>query len=518
MLKLLAQSITELFIKTFTFIVNKRAHEIKNRPISRALKNSDGSQIARNTKNLTQSHPGLSGFSLLENNLDAFIVRSHLISQAEKTLDLQYYYFNGDTSGHLIAELLIKAANRGVRVRLLLDDIDTLGADEPIRILNAHPEIEIRIFNPFKFRSLLRYIEFITDLSRVSRRMHNKAMIMDNCQAIIGGRNIGDIYFAADPELLFLDVDLLSLGPVVGQISSSFDEYWNSQWAIPVEVLYGRLEKRYALKRIKLYFKKYVQDVQTTDYIKTLQLSSFSKQDKILKLPYLWSKADLFYDAPSKIDGNNHEDTKRLKNNIREIIDSAKSELVFISPYFVPGKQGVKLFGELVKKGIKVSVFTNSLAATDVIAVHAGYAAYRKELLMAGVEIYELKPSAYARQRKKFKILRAGSRTSLHAKTIIVDRHRVFIGSPNLDPRSKDLNTEMGLLVNNRELADQVMKIFADIAAKYNSYYLKYENNRLVWVSEEAGQKKKHYTEPQVGFWRKLAVIIFRLLPVEELL
>lgn len=462
---------------------------------------------------------------MLENNLEAFLARSRLINRAEKTLDLQYYYFNGDTSGNLITQLLVKAANRGVRIRLLLDDIDTLGADDPIRILNAHPDIEIRIFNPFRFRSLLRYLEFITDFSRVSRRMHNKSIIMDNCQAIIGGRNIGDIYFAADPELLFLDVDLFSLGPIVNQVSNSFDEYWNSQWAVPVDVLYDRPDRHYALNKIKFYLKKYILDVKYTDYVKAIQESP---PEKISEHSLIWSSAQLFYDAPEKIEEESSEKINLLKNNLREIIDSSESELTLISPYFVPGEQGVRWFREIMAKGVKINVFTNSLAATDVIAVHAGYSEYRHELLAMGVKLYELKPSAYARERKRFKMLRAGSRTSLHAKIVIIDKKKVFIGSPNLDPRSNYLNTEMGLLVESEKLTSQVLDVFSGITEQYNSYHLKLEdgpddhesnkNNRIVWLSNESGKQKQFYSDPEASIWRRIRVFVYSILSVEEML
>lgn len=524
MLKLLAQSILELFIKLFDFLANKRTLEVHHKEKSYALSHLNLSTASNEVEQLTKLHPNQSGFSLLDNNLDAFLARSHLINNAEKTLDLQYYYFQGDTSGRLISDLLINAADRGVRIRLLLDDIDTLGADEPISILNTHKNIEIRIFNPFKFRSLLRYVEFITDLSRVSRRMHNKAMIMDNCQAIIGGRNIGDIYFAADPELLFLDVDLLAVGPIVSQISNSFDEYWNSQWAVPVSALYPEPDKHYALNRIKAYLNRHVQDVMQTDYVQALQESELSRTKSISELPLIWSDAELYYDSPEKLNGFDQQEIKQLKNSLREIVNSANSEITFITPYFVPGENGLAWFRDILNKGVKVSVITNSLAATDVIAVHAGYAEYRKELLSAGVNLYEIKQSAYVREKSKFKMLRAGSRTSLHAKIVIIDQQKVFIGSANLDPRSSYWNTEMGLLVDNATLACEVLDVFGKAAIRNHSYSLQLDKtseinkSNILWVDEEEGQHEIHYSDPEASFRRRLMVKLLRLLPFEELL
>ena len=522
MLRLIIKSLVELFSKFFSTLLDKRSQRVGAKKTSHALAEAHISTGNAEIKNLINANSPKSGFYLLEKNLDAFISRRHLINNAEVTLDLQYYYFHGDTSGHLIAKSLVEAANRGVRVRLLLDDIDTLGADEPISLLNSHPEIEIRIFNPFYFRGLLRYFEII-NISRVGRRMHNKAIIADNSQAIIGGRNIGDIYFSADPETLFLDIDLLSVGPIVSHISKSFDEYWNSRWAIPVDDLYARPNKTYAQGRIKSFIKRHLQDVRVADFSQALVSSDLHSANSVSELPLIWSEAQLFYDAPSKIDESVESASRELKTDLHNVVNSATESITIISPYFIPGEQGVEWFRNIIKKGITVNVFTNSLAATDVIAVHSGYINYRYDLLDAGVNLYELKPSAYARERKKFKLLQPGSRTSLHAKTIIVDHHKVFIGSPNLDPRSRELNTEIGLLVDNAKLADQVKEMFAGITQKRNSYHITLENNgdgkkKLVWVSEEKGKPITVYSEPDVGFWRKLSLQLLRLVPMEEFL
>lgn len=475
-------------------------------------------------KKLLRAIDESSAFHLLSNNLQAFTARCEIIRNAESTLDLQYYYFHGDTTGHLIAQLLVEAANRGVFVRVLLDDIDTLDADEAIRILNAHPEIEIRIFNPFRFRGLLRYVEFIFDLSRVGHRMHNKAMMADESIAIIGGRNIGDIYFSADPELLFMDIDLLSIGAIVKNIKMSFEEYWNSQWTVSVDRLYEKPKRAYAIKRIRLYLNRYVQSVKETEFVK--DLVSLQYDDEIFKLEYLGARARLFYDSPEKISYRNKPKTTPMLEGLREIVDSVESELTLISAYFVPGKNGIKWFQSLIHRGVTINVLTNSLAATDVVAVHSGYARYRKALLDIGVNLYELKPSAYALEKTKFKILAAGSQTSMHAKTIIIDNKSVFIGSPNLDPRSKDLNTEMGLLVEHEHLSAQVMEVFNEASHGSNSYHVQYEKvsetgsckKQLIWRSSLNGKDIVYISEPQASRWRKIRCRLYRLLPADNLL
>lgn len=519
MFRLITLSLIEAIEKLLALLPPGQVTIQAEKSQSYALGEEDSTANHLEVQRLISGHKKNSGFYLLADNLRAFVARSDLIRRAEKTLDLQYYYFHGDTSGHLLAQLLVMAANRGVRVRVLLDDIDTLGADEAIRILNAHPGIEIRIFNPFRFRGLLRYLEFITDLLRVGRRMHNKAMIADNAMAIIGGRNIGDIYFAADPDELFLDIDLLSIGPVVKQISSSFDEYWNSLWAIPVDSLYVKPEKKYALKRIKNYLNRFVQSVESTDYIKAITSADYQKE--LFALPYYQAEAQLFYDVPSKIDAH-QQYSSILLEQLREHINQATTELVFVSAYFVPGEEGVEWFAQLVKKGVSVSVVTNSLAATDVVVAHVGYSRSRLKLLQAGVKLYELKPSAYAREKAKFRMLRAGGRTSLHAKTIIIDRQKVFIGSANLDPRSRDLNTEMGLLVENHELADEVASIFDEVSAMHNSYRLSLKGDaksqKITWISDTNGIEFEHQSEPDIGMGRRLKFWFYRQFPMDNLL
>lgn len=517
MWKLVSQSVLEGLRKLLAVLPPKQTAVLVEKAQSFSLAADEETGNHRIIAPRLARHGDRSGFFLLDDNLQAFVSRSDLIRKAERTLDLQYYYFHGDTSGHLMVQLLVMAANRGVRIRVLLDDIETLGADEAIRILNAHPEIEIRIFNPFKFRGLLRYLEFFTDMSRVGRRMHNKVMIADNCMAIFGGRNIGDIYFSADPQMQFMDIDLLGIGPIVRQISDSFDEYWNSDWAIPVDELYVKPKKKVALQRIRNYLNRFVQNFHNPDFVKAIAASDYRRE--LFELPYEWAHARLMYDSPEKIQ---HAESSKIVEQLRLHIEEAREEIILVSPYFVPGDEGVAWLSRLVEKGISISVYTNSLAATDVIAVHAGYARHRKQLLRAGVKLYELKPTTYALKRRRFKVLRAGSRTSLHAKTIVIDRSKVFIGSSNLDPRSNNLNTEMGVLVEHAGLAREVAGGFEDVAHHAESYQLLLQKSekgeRIVWLGGKPGDERRYYDDPHVSFGRRAKLWFYRQLPFENLL
>ncbi len=519
MLKLIVHSFLEGLIQLLRTIGLWRLSHLPVAEASYALDVDIETEFSRKVNRLQCKHGEQSAFYLLIDNIQAFTQRCELIQGAEKTLDLQYYYFQGDTSGHILAQLLVDAANRGVRVRVLLDDIDTLGADDALRILNAHPAIEIRLFNPFRFRGLLRYLEFLTDLPRVGRRMHNKAIIADNALAIVGGRNIGDIYFAAHSEFLFLDIDLLSLGPIVKNISCSFDEYWNSNWAIPVNQLYPDPDKVYALARIKNYLKRYVSTVKSSHLTKSLQGNA--ADSGLFELNYYWAEARLYYDTPSKIIRSNKRKSSALIEELRDVVAQANSELMIVSAYLIPTESTLGWMQKLVSSGVKIKVLTNSLAATDVIAVHAGYLRKRGELLRMGISVYELKPTAYARHKKKFKILHPGSRTSLHAKTIVIDRQQVFIGSPNLDPRSSDLNTEMGLLVDNMQLAAQVVSMFDEVADGNDSYLLRINKTNISaveWVSQTDSNEVVFTSDPDVGWWRRLRLSIYRILPIDGLL
>ena len=464
------------------------------------------------------SRSSQSGFYLLSNNADALVARLALISVARHTLDIQYYIFHNDASGQLIAHDIIHAADRGVRVRILVDDINMSGKDTTLHLFNTHPKIEIRIFNPFVRRKHFRNLELAINLKRAGRRMHNKAFIVDNEAAIIGGRNIGDEYFDDRTNLNFVDLDLLSTGPIVDEVTTSFNDYWNSDWAIPIhEISKVKIAAKQFVK-IRNKLKDRWHESVNSEYFQAVRHAGFSQRLISNDLPFIYSDASFFYDKPEKITLDQPHTTTHMGPNIRPYIDNAHSELVLASPYLVPGTEGIKRIRQLGHDGVNVKILTNSLAATDVFAVHAGYARYRTQLLQTGVNLYELKSTARPKRSWVKRFIKPTSQASLHAKYIVIDRELVFVGSANFDPRSRYLNTEIGMVIYSTELAEHVIELFRRSTDLDNSYQVRRVNSRTCWLTHENGSETKYYKDPNVGIWKRLGVFIMSLLPIESLL
>lgn len=461
-----------------------------------------------------------SGFYLLSDNTDAFAARFALASSAEKTLDIQYYIMHNDASGQYLAYAILSAADRGVRVRILVDDINLSGRDIRLKMLSQHENIEIRIFNPFVNRDWLRNIELFINLDRAGRRMHNKVFMSDNSAAIIGGRNIGDEYFDARHSLNFVDLDLLTVGPIVSEIATSFNDYWKSPWATPIEELSKTKVVKKQLSHIRRKLKDKWHRAKNLRYFKSLRQSDLTQKITNKKIPYIWAEAKFFYDHPEKLCRDSTQKTIHFGPRVLPYFEQAKTELLIATPYFVPGETGSQWFRDKKKQGIQISILTNSLAATDVIAVHAGYKKYRKQLLAADISLFELKPTAKPYSMIAKKLLKASSNASLHAKYMIVDQRYVFVGSANLDPRSGNLNTEIGIMVDSKELAQQAAQLFSRTTSLENSYQVTLDatEKKINWLTRENNKEICYSQEPEVGIIKKLGVYIIGLLPIESLL
>jgi putative cardiolipin synthase len=458
---------------------------------------------------------GQSGFRLLPNGLDAFVARATLIELAERTLDLQYYIFHPDKTGSLVIDRLIAAADRGVRVRLLLDDWGTVEKnDAAVAALDAHPNIEIKLFNPYVQRTGLgRLAELVTSFRRVNRRMHNKQLIADNAGVVLGGRNIGDEYFSLG-ELDFQDVDVLAVGPVVHQSAQSFEAYWNSEFAVPVARIGTPAPDSGKEPAARKELRERCELLADSPYARALAGSDLATDLRKQSLNLHWADAKIIADPPEKL--NQPAGTKSdafLGGQISPYARAVRSDMLVVSPYFVPGKDGVAFFGEQRRSGVSVRVLTNSLAATDVWLVHAGYMKYRRPLLKQGVRIYELRPEAAGVKGPRGSGLGIGSsRASLHAKTFVFDRTSVFIGSVNLDPRSLEQNTEVGVLVNSADLAAEVANLFDRWASPALAYEVtRGKDGRLEWTGGFTN-------EPGAGFWRPLGAKFFSLFPIDSLI
>lgn len=465
---------------------------------------------------LVEAHKDDSGIHLLGDAHDAFATRMLLARAAERSLDIQYYIWRNDTTGTLLLEALHHAADRGVRVRLLIDDNGNAGLDTQLAALDTHPNIEVRLFNPFYLRKL-KLLGFLTDFKRANRRMHNKSFTADNQATIIGGRNIGDEYFGATEDVLFSDLDVLAVGPVVDEISRDFDLYWASQSSFPAAQVLPAA-KPADLDALSLMASTTESSTAAASYVKVL--GSLPIVEQLIKgeLELEWAPARMVSDDPAKGQGDVPAQDL-LIHQLKDIVGEPARSLNLVSSYFVPTKTGTEAFVAMASKGVDVRIFTNSLAATDVAAVHAGYAKWRKDLLDAGIKLYEMQRTESGTPRPQSRPGRFGSSgSSLHAKTFSVDSTHFFVGSFNFDPRSAELNTELGFIIDSPTLARKIDAAFnADIPERSYEVRLS-EDGNLYWLERHEGKLLRHNTEPETTFWQRASVWFASHLPIDWLL
>lgn len=463
-------------------------------------------------------------FRLLETGHTALAARLTLAARARYSLDLQYYIFRSDASGKLLVQALLAAADRGVRVRVLLDDMYTPENESAILALARHPRVEIRLYNPFTYRSgkLMRALEYLADRDRLNRRMHNKLLVADNLVGITGGRNIGNEYFQLDEALAFRDLDVLATGAVVGRMSAAFDAYWNSDLAVPAEAL-PEVEgpEGTDLDGVRGALDSYYAEVGRI-LVEQLGQELITAGVDDPRAHWYGGRAELLQDEPDKpLDPTPRAGELPAVRLLHTSLDAGR-EIIIASPYLVPGKLGTDLLQYLHGKGVKIRILTNSLAANDVIPVHAGYARYRPAMLLAGLELHELKP---AKQRPALHLRTTGSgssRASLHSKAVVFDRRRVYIGSMNLDPRSVLLNTETGLLIDSPGLAARVAGFLESAMVPELSYRLRLDpdsppdDRRVIWLERRGVEELTHRVEPDTDLWLRTLVDVLSALPIEE--
>ncbi|WP_299810129.1 phospholipase D family protein [uncultured Shewanella sp.] len=454
-----------------------------------------------------EAYPQQTGVLPLADGIDALTARLVLVNAATASIDLQYYIYRGDDSGRLLTWHLIEAADRGVRVRILLDDMAAKNVDRALVMLDAHENIQVRLYNP-SFERDFRNIAFVAGFSRLNHRMHNKSLTVDNTISVVGGRNIGNEYFSNDTDVEFGDFDLMAIGSAVDEVSQQFDLYWNAPLTVEINSLSSHSVTAENIADALVTVESEKAAYQSNPYIARLLSSQLISQMQNQSLHWFWGPARLIYDQPDKQNHQSQEDN--ILSDLGEYLDQATEEVLIVSPYFVPTRTGTKSIIESARAGIDITILTNSLAATDVLAVHAGYRQYRQQLLEAGVKIYEVKANP---KQKKTSSWSGSSKSSLHAKTFITDRLSVFVGSFNFDPRSAWLNTEMGLIIDNPELAAGVVDAIDASLAK-NTYRLGIEKGEIVWFDDFS--QRKIYTEPDAGLWRKFLVDCIALLPIES--
>jgi putative cardiolipin synthase len=496
-----------------------------------------------------QEHPGFSGVYALNNPVDAFAARIFMARAAEKTLDVQYYIWRKDLTGTMLLYELFLAAERGVRVRLLLDDLGVVDMDGWLAVLNSHANIEVRLFNPFPTRRM-RMLGFVTDFSRVNRRMHNKSFTVDQSVTISGGRNVGDEYFAATDRVLFADLDVMVVGPAAAAVSEDFDRYWASQSAYPVDQLFEQEENYLSLQA---EVDKILARPDSAQYTKALRQTSFAQRMLAKDLTMDWVKTRLVSDDPAK--GLGPVDRSGLMiYSLESMMGQSIQKLDLVSSYFVPTEASVEVFSTMAAHGTKIRILTNALEATDVAAVHSGYAKHRKALLEAGIELYEMKRESPAANDgiASFGSGSSGisgsggsgsgsgsgsgfggsggggigssgsggfgsSGSSLHAKTFSVNGKQIYVGSFNFDPRSAELNTESGFVIDSPAMAEAVDEMFIERVPQ-TAYQVKLdEKGNLYWL-EQGDSPVIHRHDPGAGWFKRAMVKVLSWLPIEWLL
>lgn len=508
-----------------SFLSGCASVDVQRQP-SQALPASD-SAFGRSVQAQAAPHEGRSGFRLLSDSTEAFTARAELIRNAQSSLDLQYYIVHDGISTRMLVEELLKAADRGVRVRVLLDDTTSDGQDEVIATLAAHPHIQIRVFNPLhlgRSTGVTRTMGRLFNLSQQHRRMHNKLWLADNSMAIVGGRNLGDEYFDAEPNMNFTDIDMLGIGPVAEQLGQSFDQYWNSALSKPIEQFLSSKPTAQDLRDTRSRLEQSLADTRKQNHALYQQLMTFKTHPRldIWRRELIWAWGQALWDAPSKVLADGEPDPHLLlTTQLAPELNGVSKELIMTSAYFVPGQPGLVYLTGRADAGVSVSLLTNSLEATDVPAVHGGYAPYRKALLEHGVKLFELRrqpgkgggsgPHFFGRSTYQ------GSDSSLHSKAMIFDQQKSFVGSFNFDPRSVLWNTEVGVLVDSPELAAHVRDLAMQGMAPPLSYEAKLEDGKVVWVTEDDGKLHTLTKEPG-SWWRRFNAWMSTTVGLERML
>jgi len=491
-----------------------------DREASQALGDTADTPLGHALAAEVAGHPGLSGFRVLSVGTEAFAARVVLAAAARRSLDVQYYIWRGDVAGELLLDALLRAADRGVRVRLLLDDAGTVGLDSTLAALDAHRNIEVRLYNPFASRRW-RALNLLGDFTRLNRRMHNKSFTADNQVTIAGGRNVADEYFLAGDGVAFVDVDVAAVGPVVGEVSRSFDRYWNSASAYravqiigpPEEGASAALDARLAARRESPESRDYLHTVAETRLVADLLAGSVA---------FDWAHAEVVVDDPAKTLDPDPASHLILFPELVRTIGRPERSLDMVSPYFVPGDRGTEALVALARRGVRVRLLTNSLVASDVMAVHAGYAPRRPDLLRAGVALYEAKPDSKAQaahEKKSGSSTGSGGAQSLHAKVYAVDARRIFVGSFNFDQRSALLNTELGLVIDSPAVAAQLARAFDNVVPGIAwQVRMAPDGANLEWVERSGAGEVVRDEEPGASALQLLGVGLLQMLPIEWLL
>lgn len=475
-----------------------------------------------------------SGFYPLASPMESLAARILLMQKAKKSIDLQYYQIGFDEVGYSIFINALEAADRGVKVRFIIDDIGLKGKDKELAMLNAHENVEIRIFNPTYFRNTMKFAEMAFRSDTVGRRMHIKSFGVDSSAVVLGGRNLENAYFGVDRNHIFLDNDILGIGPIAAHLTEEFNLYWNSANVYPLEMLYkGTQEDLAQLRKEADEFKTSLKD---DPYIKAAKNTPFYKAFKAKKLDLIFANAKLHYDGVAKVSTDASDVSTHLMEQLKPYILSTKKSLRIINPYFVPNAQLMAFFKKLREENIEIHILTNSLPSADAPFVYAFYKQYQKPLLEMGVHLHEVKSAGFKESAYSHKFKEMTDQyfsVWLHAKTMMIDDETLIVGSMNLDPRSNYLNAEIVTVIKNKELSTVIKEQLFDVAfSKTNSFELALENKppykddltdrwindekEIVWISEEEGKIIKYYNDAGASFSSRLKANLLYYFPIGD--
>ncbi|MFO1393038.1 MAG: phospholipase D family protein [Steroidobacteraceae bacterium] len=482
-------------------------------PIESAIPAGTGTRLDELIAPAEAAHPGESAFRLVSDGAEAYVIRSRSALVAERSLDVQTYIWNSDGTGQVLAYRVLQAADRGVKVRLLVDDMDARSKNYGFAALAAHPNIEVRMFNPFQSRTgtMAFLFEAMGSFDRINRRMHNKTWIADNRIAVVGGRNLGDEYFGASAEVNFLDLDFAMIGPVVREASESFDKYWNSPLAYPMELLAPHDVTPESLQRLRKTTESFEPPDNLRRYAKAVKHNDSVQRLLAGDWPMEWaSRYQFLSDDPLKVLGQGGGVAgSQVLTLLGPMVTHSREKLSVISPYFVPGEAGTRAFVDAAQGGSDVAVLTNSLAANDVAAVYGGYAEWRVPLLKGGVKLYELKPEPGRKVRSS---MFGSSGASLHTKALTADGEYVFVGSFNLDPRSTSLNCEQGVFVQDKVLSSQLETLFRTDSAGDRAWSVTLVDGELRW----SDGKNTYDSAPDASLGRRFQAWLAGVLPISS--
>ncbi|MFO1466622.1 MAG: phospholipase D family protein [Steroidobacteraceae bacterium] len=481
--------------------------KVVNKPVTTAIPASPDSTLGKLVADSREGH-NLSGARLLTSGEEAFATLITLADHAERSIDIQQYIIEQDDSARAVLRHVRAAAARGVRVRILVDDLNTVGSDRRYLRLDEQPNLQVRLFNPFpagRLSYMTRFVFSASQIARINHRMHNKLFVVDDAIAVTGGRNIADQYFVRSKQSNFVDLDLIVAGPVVQELSATFDAFWNSRFAYPVASVTSETAEATTAPAGP--------EPEVLPEAKTMERDLANG-----KLSLSWSPAAVLADAPTKIDGDRPpEEADPVYDSMADLMGTANEEVTVISPYFVPGRRGVALMRNLIERGVQVRVLTNSLATNDSAIVHIGYSRYRRELLKAGVKLYELRP-VLGQRKKRFHPFKSG-KASLHAKSIVIDHRTVFIGSMNMDARSARTNSEMGIVLRNPLIAKQVEGLFDDVVSDASfELSLQPKCHCIEWTTDDGGTERTWHRDPQTSFSLRLGLWLLSPFAADGLL